>query len=312
MDIRSVYWALCGAGATLLTSAWGSKQAMLLPQNQETNVAPVAQATFGLPQSVTNTGLLVKRQPWAEAKSDPFAKASPIEQKVIAPVADKVVTPQPQPQLQPQPPSFPYVFIGRLQAEEKDSVFLTKDNQIYSIAAGDTVDGAYRIERVGSNELEITYLPDQQKLTVSFDAMVLKPVQNTGAAPPRAGAPTGGFLTPPVLPKGMAGEALGRNIGQMAENLKQALTPSPTHQADAPSMAGAAPPPVLPVEMAGAVSAKNSGQATESLRLAMSFSLHLQGGEPDVAGAAPSPVLSSGAKAEMPGKNIDKTTGPLK
>lgn len=236
MDARPVYWIMCGAGATLLTSAWGNKQIMLPPQNQDANVATtIAQANLGLPQGVTNNSLLMKRQSWVEPKSDPFSKAAPIEQIVVAPVADKVAT--------PQPPSFPYVFIGRLLAEEKDAVFLSRNNQIYSVAAGDTLEGVYRIECVGSDTLEITYLPERKKTTYPFDLLAAKPAAQSATVLSQAKVPSAPPVQAQALPEGMAGEVPSVENGQMTEDLKQMLNPPPPPQGDVLKMMGATPPP---------------------------------------------------------------------
>ncbi|GEM_PF-6065463 len=234
MDIRPIYWVLCGAGATLLTSAWGGKQVMLLPQNQDANATSIAQASFSLPQGVVNNSLLMKRQPWTEAKSDPFSKVVPVAQNVAAPIEVEIS--------QPQPPSFPYVFIGRLLAEEKDAVFLSRNNQIYSVAAGDTLEGVYRIERVGSNELEIVYLPDQQKLTLSFDALALNPGPKTGVMLSRADVPSGSVFPPPILPAGMAGDAPIESNRQMIGDPEQMSAPPPP-EGNALNVMGFTPPP---------------------------------------------------------------------
>lgn len=262
MDIRPVYWALCGAGATLLTSAWGSKPVVLLPQNQDANVATtIAKANFSLSQGAANNISLMKRQPWTEAKSDPFAKAAPpVKQKTTAPIASRVEIPP------PQPPAFPYVFVGRLLAEEKDAVFLSRNNQIYSVAAGDTLDGIYRIERVGGNELEITYLPDRRKLTLSFDALASKPATKAGIVLSQADVPSGNIFPAPVLPSGMAGGAHSNNNGQAAENLNQTLASPMPSQMGAPNTAGTIPPPVLPSEMAGEAPSESNGLMTDDLR----------------------------------------------
>jgi len=236
MDVRPVYWVLCGAGATLLTSAWGSKQAVLPPLNQNANAATaLVQANLDLPQSVANTSLLMRRQPWAEPKSDPFSKAAPVEQNVIAPTADKVAM--------PQPPSFTYVFIGRLLAEEKNTVFLSRNNQIYSVAAGDTLEGVYRIERVGSDTLEITYLPDRKKITLPFDSLAASPAPQAAAVLSQADVPSIPPVQAQALPEGMAGEVPSESNGQMTEDLKQMLAPPPPPQGDVLKMMGATPPP---------------------------------------------------------------------
>lgn len=278
MDARPVYWILCGAGATLLTSAWGSKQVILLPQNVATTIA---QANLGLPQGVTNNSLLMKHQPWMEPKSDPFSKATPIEQNVVAPAADKVTT--------PQPPSFPYVFIGRLLAEEKDAVFLSRNNQIYSVAAGDTLEGIYRIERVGSDTLEITYLPERKKTTYPFDLLAAKPAAQSATVLSQAEVPSAPPVQAQALPEGMAGGIPGKSNGQMTEDMKQTLASPPPPQGEGLNMVGTIPSPALPAGMAGDVPSESNGQVTDDLRQMLAPPPPPEGDVLKMMGATPPP-----------------------
>jgi hypothetical protein len=161
MDARPIYWVLCGAGATLLTSAWGSRQVVVQPQDQNM-LAPISQTNFGSSQLDTNNSLM-KRQPWAKPKADPFSKVHHVVRNVVAP---PVVMP-----VATEPISFPYVFFGRMLSGDKNAVFLSRNNLSYIVAAGDTLDSVYRIDSVGINTLEITYLPEQKKLTFPFDSL---------------------------------------------------------------------------------------------------------------------------------------------
>lgn len=223
MDVRPVFWVVCGAGATLLTSAWGSK-VVTLPlqnQNQNANVASaIVQTNSGVKQEDEKNNLLIKRQPWAEPKSDPFSKASFSKRNVVASVAVKLAS--------NQTAFFPYVFIGRLISDEKNAVFLSRNNQIYCVVEGDTLEDVYRIERLGSDTLEITYLPEQRKITFTFDTLAEKITPQAVAALSHADVlptqPTQVY----VLPDGMAeGGTPSVDNGQMTEDIKQTLAPSP-------------------------------------------------------------------------------------
>lgn len=229
MDVRPVYWMLCGAGATLLSSAWASKQSA--DQTQNGTMVP---AQTELSRNVADNSLLMKRQPWAEPKINPFIRVTPTEKTADAPIPDKLAV--------PQPPSFPYVFIGRLQAEEKNAVFLSKNNQVYSVEVGDVLEGIYRIERIESRNLEVTYLPDRKKLTLLFDSLDAKttPPATTLLSQTEMPAVPAARQT---LPQGMVGEVPTVENGQMTEDLKKMLNPPPPPQGDALKMMGVTPPP---------------------------------------------------------------------
>lgn len=232
MDVRPVYWILCGAGATLLSSAWASKPVTDSLQFQDVKVS-ARQAVQ--PLAAEKSGLLLRRSPWSEAKSDPFSHSISVESKGVSLAVEA--------QAAPQPPVFPYVFIGKLSAEEKNVVFLSRSNQIYSVAAGDTLEGVYKIERVTNDALEITHLPDHKKLTFSFDTLAAnKPAQTAIAQADTTPAP---HASAPVksVPEGMVGEVPSVENGQMTDDLKKMLSPAPPPQGDVLKMMGATPPP---------------------------------------------------------------------
>ena len=256
MDARPVYWILCGAGATLLTSAWGSKMAGQAPQAQTESVAVVLAQAPAVAQAAPGNNSLTKRVPWIEPKADPFSRLPlPASGQNVAPFAVKASL--------PQIPSFPYMFIGKLMAGEKNTVFLSKNNQVYSIAEGDVLEGVYRVERLGSDNLEVTYLPERKKLTLAFDALAAKPAVRTTTMLSQAETATGNPASSQRPPQGMTNEASSENNGQAANDQKQVqpatassqggmaatmgATPSmgaiPSSQGDVANMMGAAPPP---------------------------------------------------------------------
>ena len=252
MDARSIYWMLCGAGATVLTSAWGSKMAGQAPLTQTVTVATVlAQAYPTVARAAPSDDSLMKRVPWTEPKSDPFSRSSlPASGRNVTLSAVKVAP--------PQPPSFPYVFIGRLSAGEKNAVFLSKNNQVYSVAAGDVLEGIYRVDRLGGDNLEVTYLPERKKLTLAFDVLAAKPAAQTATMLSQAETTPGNPASSQRLQQGMTNEAHSENSSQVANDQKQmqsattssqggmmaaAAGAAPAPQGDALKMMGAAPPP---------------------------------------------------------------------
>ena len=235
MDARSVYWMLCGAGATLLTSAWGSKMIAQVPQTQTVTAATaLAQAYPTVAQTVLSDDSLMKRVPWTEPKSDPFSRSPlPASAQNVAPSADKAAP--------PQPPSFPYVFIGRLLAGEKNAVFLSRNNQVYSVAEGDVLGGIYRVDRLGSDNLEATYLPEQKKMTLAFDALAAKPTVRTASMLSQAETTSSNPVSSQRPPQGMTNEASSENNGQVANDQKQTLTATTSSQGGMAATTGATP-----------------------------------------------------------------------
>jgi hypothetical protein len=68
--------------------------------------------------------------------------------------------PKPAPPPKPTAPPLPFTFLGQY-AESPEHVvfFLVKGDKVYTVSAGDVVDGTYRIEGVSGGQLALIYLP---------------------------------------------------------------------------------------------------------------------------------------------------------
>ena len=67
--------------------------------------------------------------------------------------------PPPAPPSPPQPPPLAYAFMAKLIDGETTVVFLTKGERNYTVRLGDTVDGTYRVEKIGERTMTLAYLP---------------------------------------------------------------------------------------------------------------------------------------------------------
>ena len=71
--------------------------------------------------------------------------------------------PPPPPPVKPAPPTappLPYTYLGSyLRDGEALLYFLVKGNRIYTVRAGDELDGTYRIDGVENSQLLLTYKP---------------------------------------------------------------------------------------------------------------------------------------------------------
>jgi len=234
MDLRPVYWILCGVGIASLTPAWGGRQIEPMQNNQNV-LAQTGNLNSDHAQLATNISLLAKRQPWSEPKSDPFSNHMAVEENVSMPISDKLAVPEPL--------SFPYVFIGKLFSEEKNAVFLSKSNQIYTVAAGDVLGGVYQIEHIGRDALEVTYLPEHKKLSLSFDSLATKSVLHESTLLAQSGAPAVQHVETQAPPADMVGEIPSVENGQLTDDLRQMLAPAPPPQGDVLEMMGATQQP---------------------------------------------------------------------
>lgn len=72
--------------------------------------------------------------------------------------------PQPPPAPPPKPvaPPFPYSYMGGLLDDGVRTAFFNKGERVLAVKAGDTVDGAYRVDQLNDKQMQLTYLPLNQ------------------------------------------------------------------------------------------------------------------------------------------------------
>lgn len=74
--------------------------------------------------------------------------------------------PKPGPPPPPTPPPLPFKYMGKLLEEGKLTVFISNQDRNYAVKDGDTIEGAYRVERVDSQQVLFTYLPLNMQQTL--------------------------------------------------------------------------------------------------------------------------------------------------
>jgi hypothetical protein len=103
----------------------------------------------------------------------------------------------------PRAPPFPYQFLGRLETEGKPrTVYLTKGDQVYSVAQGEVIEGTYRVLNVTAESMEVTYLPLNMKQQIAFSSIVPPAARQTAGRAasdtPAIVAPTSVSVPPPM------------------------------------------------------------------------------------------------------------------
>ena len=77
--------------------------------------------------------------------------------------------PPPAPPAAPTAPPFPYAFLGSFAEDgSKTSYFLTRNDRIYDVRLGDTLDGTYSVDAVENGQLVFTYRPLNIRQTLSL------------------------------------------------------------------------------------------------------------------------------------------------
>jgi hypothetical protein len=58
----------------------------------------------------------------------------------------------------PQLPALAFRYLGRMEAGERTVVFLERGQNLYSVAAGETLDGTYRVESISDSAVTFRHL----------------------------------------------------------------------------------------------------------------------------------------------------------
>lgn len=75
--------------------------------------------------------------------------------------------PRPEPP-KPVAPPIPYTFLGRMDSDEAQKVFLRRGKELVVAAERETLDGGWRLETIGPDGLVLTYLPLNQQKILSY------------------------------------------------------------------------------------------------------------------------------------------------
>lgn len=151
---------------------------------------------------------------------------------------------------------FRYQYVGRMEVAGQSTVHLTKDNKLYPVRVGDVLDGAFRVEGIKTDGLELTYLPLKRKQFVAF-SKIASPSDASRSAPAAAAQRQSpvvpGPATAPVVPNAVAApvpHGIGVPIAPPEGAAATAIAPSTdnasTASSSAPVEASAAVPGDMP------------------------------------------------------------------
>ncbi len=112
----------------------------------------------------------------------------------------------------PTVPPFPFQYMGKLVLDDgATTVYLTKGDEIYTVRTGEVIAGSYRVDTLGADYIEVTYLPLDKKQNVAFSS-ILPPARTDGITMGgRGGAPvTLAQVTAPQAGDGASASRRGR------------------------------------------------------------------------------------------------------
>jgi len=104
--------------------------------------------------------------PSAELFGEPPRAIAPPPPKASRQAQEVAEAPPPP----PRPPPLPFKYLGQLAEAGRTLVFLTAGDRNLVVGTGDVIDGLYRIDAIGTDELMLTYLPMNVQQTLPTGA----------------------------------------------------------------------------------------------------------------------------------------------
>lgn len=143
----------CALLATLGASAWTHRR-----QQQADEVPAAVAAVRHVPGSAP--------APAAQASAPPDVAARPVVDLFPSITWDAAPPPSPPavppPPVPPQAPPLPFEFFGRTDVAGEAGtalIHLRRGKDVFSVREGERIDDLYRLDKAGSEALEIVYLP---------------------------------------------------------------------------------------------------------------------------------------------------------
>lgn len=184
--MKASLWAIVGIAAA---GASGAGYMLVPDRNAVPGPAP-ERATVQQPATgpgVFATADLARSAITAPMRANPFG--SSITAPKPAPAAEAAAP------VRPVIPAFPYAYAGTLRkGREAAEVFLLRGKDLVPIKAGAVLEGAWRIEALTSDRIEVTYLPAGERLSMLLAA--LTGGSNAAAAATAASSVTDAYADP--------------------------------------------------------------------------------------------------------------------
>lgn len=134
-------------------------------------LSPVHAAEIGTAQAEAASEKKVGARQSAERHQEMSLNIEKLSrQKVESPKEDPFVAklpppPPPPPPAPPAPPpapvapALPFTFMGRMVENDHTTLFLTRQNESYSVKVNDVLVREYRVDKIDNNQVTFTYLP---------------------------------------------------------------------------------------------------------------------------------------------------------
>lgn len=79
--------------------------------------------------------------------------------------------PEARPTAPPAPPPLPFAFFGRMTEGRETTVFLARNDEVFTARAGDTIAEDWRVEEIGEAAIVLTYVPLSARQVLDIGAI---------------------------------------------------------------------------------------------------------------------------------------------
>lgn len=163
-------WAILGTALVLTLAAvkWAASNTDVEVKPAVSPRASAADESPSEAQAVPRLELeRLRRSPPERVQADPFARRN---WDVAARDEARRNAPPPPPPPPPTAPPLPYQYLGKAVEDGKVTAFLSRGENTYVVRAGDTLDGAYRVERLDERVIVFKYMPLGQRQELALGA----------------------------------------------------------------------------------------------------------------------------------------------
>jgi hypothetical protein len=157
---------LAGAAALILAAAASMVAGREKPAPEVVQVTTAPTRSGAAPSPELDLAKL-ERSALAAPGNDPFAPKS------FAPPPPPPAPVASAPAAAPEPPSappLPFVYAGKVTQDGRTEVYVTRDDNLISIAPGENIDGEYRVDAVTASSIRFTYLPLKTVQSLELEA----------------------------------------------------------------------------------------------------------------------------------------------
>ena len=179
VDKKRILLGLAGTGAAIAAIAVG----LGYPQSDNAPSVTASTSQAKAPATRERLAQLPAREPIGKPRGQPFDARSWAPPAPVAPVRAAAAPPK------PVAPPMPYRVAGQVSHDGVMEVVLARDDRVFTVREGGTLDNVYRVESIKPDAVTLVYLPLDERQQIPVAGLRLEtaaPAALAGSSAPRA------------------------------------------------------------------------------------------------------------------------------